>query len=59
MTEHTSIHEKMNRVETIIERLESGDVSLEEAQALHQEGKELLEELSDTLALGDSEILEQ
>ncbi|PSQ32513.1 exodeoxyribonuclease VII small subunit [Halobacteriales archaeon SW_10_68_16] len=59
MTEETTISEKVDRVETIIETLEDGDVSLERAQELHAEGQALLEELQADLDVGSGEILDQ
>mgnify|MGYP000736428324 FL=1 len=59
MTDNTPISDKVDRIETIIEQLEDGEVSLEEAQELREEGKEILAELEATLDVGDSEIIEQ
>ena len=59
MTENNSIGDKVDRIETIVERLDSGDVSLEEAQKLHKEGQTLLEELQADLDVGDGTIIEQ
>ncbi|MBX0288491.1 exodeoxyribonuclease VII small subunit [Halomicroarcula sp. F28] len=58
MTE-TDIADKTDRIESIIEQLESGDVSLERATELKVEGDELLEELEAELDLGDGEVREQ
>ena len=59
MSDDNPISDKVDRVEAIIEQLEGGKVSLEEAQDLREEGKELLAELEETLAVGDGEIIEQ
>lgn len=59
MTDTTPISDKVDRIETIIEQLEDGEVSLEEAQELREEGKEVLVELEETLEVGDGEIIEQ
>ncbi len=59
MTENTPISDKVDRIETIVERLDSGDVSLEEAQQLHEEGQTLLEELQADLDVGDGTVIEQ
>lgn len=59
MTENNSIGDKVDRIETIVERLDSGDVSLEEAQKLHKEGQTLLEELQADLDVGDGTVIEQ
>ena len=59
MTDTTPISDKVDRIETIIEQLEDGEVSLEEAQELREEGKEVLTDLEETLDVGDGEIIEQ
>ena len=59
MTSDTPVSDKVDRIEAIIEQLEDGEVSLEEAQELRAEGTELLGELEDTLAVGDGEIIEE
>ena len=59
MTNSTPISDKVDRIETIIEQLEDGEVSLEEAQELREEGKEVLTDLEETLEVGDGEIIEQ
>lgn len=53
-----SIAEKTDRLEQIISQLEGDDVSLERANELHAEGKELLEELEAELDVGDGEVIE-
>jgi exodeoxyribonuclease VII small subunit len=58
MTDNTPIGDKVDRIETIIDQLEDGDVSLEQAQELREEGKEILAELEETLDVGDGEIIE-
>jgi len=64
MTQNTPISDKVDRIETIVETLENGDVSLEEATELHEEGQTLLEALQDDPMLemaqslnSDSDIL--
>lgn len=59
MTDNTPISDKVDRIEAIIEQLEDGEISLEEAQELRDEGKKILAELEETLAVGDGEIIEQ
>jgi len=59
MTDNSPINDKVDRIETIIEQLEDGEVSLEEAQELREEGKEVLAELEETLEIGDGEIIER
>lgn len=56
MTDNTSISEKVDRVKTIIETLEDGDVSLERAQTLRDEGETLLEELRADLDVSEGEV---
>lgn len=58
MTQETPISDKVDRIETIVERLENGDVSLEEAEELHEEGQTLLEALQEDLDVGDGNVLE-
>jgi len=59
MTDNTPISDKVDRIEAIIEQLEDGDISLEEAQELREEGEKILADLEETLAVGDGEIIEQ
>jgi exodeoxyribonuclease VII small subunit len=55
----TAIGEKTDRIESIIEQLEAGEVPLERATELKEEGDELLEELESELDLGDGDVREQ
>jgi len=55
----TDIADKTDRIETIIKQLEAGDISLERATELKEEGEDLLEELEAELDLGDGEVREQ
>lgn len=50
------IAQKRERLETIIDQLEDGEVSLERAKELHTEGKELIQELETDLDLGDGAV---
>ena len=59
MTQNTPISDKVNRIETIVETLEKGNVSLEEAEELHIEGQAVLEALQDDLDVGDGIVIEQ
>jgi len=59
MTDTTPSSDKVDRIETVIEQLEDGEVSLEEAQELREEGKEVLIALEETLEVGDGEIIDQ
>lgn len=59
MTEtRPDIDAKVSRVEEIIDRLETGDISLQEAKDLREEGRGLLAELETDLDLGDGEVSE-
>ncbi len=53
-----SISEKTERLEEIIAQLEDGEVSLERANELHNEGTHLLEELEKELDIGEGEVVE-
>jgi len=55
----TDIAETTDRIESIIEQLEAGEVSLERATELKEEGDELLAELEAELDIGNGEIREQ
>lgn len=59
LSDDASISDYVDRLETIIEQLEDGEVSLERAQELRTEGETLLDHLEETLDIGDGEILEQ
>jgi exodeoxyribonuclease VII small subunit len=54
-----SIAEKQQRLETIITQLEDGELSLDRAKALHDEGTALLADLKQELDLGNGEITER
>lgn len=54
-----SIAEYQQRLDTIIEQLEDGTVSLERAQTLHTEGTALIEVLEDELVLREDTVTEQ
>jgi len=54
-----SISDKTDRLESIIEQLEDGEVSLERANDLHEEGKELLAELEAQLDVGDGNVVDR
>lgn len=53
------IGEKMDRIREIVTRLEAGDVSLERAKELRDEGKRLLADVEDDLDLGEASVLER
>jgi len=54
-----SIGEKTERLEEIIAQLEDGEVSLERANELHEEGQKLIDELQGQLDIGDGEVMER
>lgn len=54
----TPISEKVDRIEEIIETLESGEVSLERARTLHEEGQSLVEDLEMDLDVGEGTVLD-
>lgn len=56
MTHDTEISEHVDRIETIIERMESGDVELAEAKALLDEGRERIDRLEEALDVGTGDI---
>lgn len=54
-----SITAKTDRLEEIIEQLETGEVSLAQAKELHDEGEAVLDELRDELDVADGEVIDQ
>lgn len=58
MSESDDIQSKINRVETIAERLEKGEVDLKTAKDLREEADEHLRDLREQLDVGDGEIIE-
>lgn len=50
---------KMDRIREIITQLEDGEVSLERAKELRDEGKELLADVEGHLDLGDASVIER
>ncbi|MDG5775269.1 exodeoxyribonuclease VII small subunit [Haloarculaceae archaeon H-GB11] len=53
------IAEKMSRIRAIISQLEDGEVSLERAKALRDEGKDLLATVEGDLDPGDASVIER
>lgn len=53
-----TIERRVERIETIIEQLESADVSLGEARELRDEAKTLLEDVQADLDVGDGTVEE-
>ncbi|WP_252697908.1 exodeoxyribonuclease VII small subunit [Natronosalvus vescus] len=54
--QEVSIGEQTARLEEIITTLEDGEVSLERAQQLHEEGQTILARLEDDLEVGDGTV---
>ena len=57
MAHDTKIDEKMNRIETLIDQLETGDLSITNAEQLHDEGQQLIDECRTLITQGDGEII--
>lgn len=53
------IGETMDRIREIIAQLEDGEVSLERAKELRDEGKELLADVEEELDFGDASVIER
>ncbi|MFB6197731.1 MAG: exodeoxyribonuclease VII small subunit [Halobacteriaceae archaeon] len=58
MAKDPDISGRMDRVEEIIEQLDTDEVSLDEGQELHGEGQQLLTEIRDLLHDSEGEIIE-
>lgn len=58
MSDSEDIQAKIDRLETIAEMLENGEMDLATAKELRQEADKHLEELRDQLDVGDGEIIE-
>jgi len=58
MAKQDEIESRIERVKEIIERLDSGEASSEEADQLFEEGQEKLDEVRDILHRGGGEIIE-
>jgi exodeoxyribonuclease VII small subunit len=54
-----AIEARVDRVETIIERLETEDLSLADATRLRAEAEQLLAELDSSLDLGEGSVVER
>jgi exodeoxyribonuclease VII small subunit len=57
MAHDTEITEKMNRIEEVIDQLEADDLSIANAERLHDEGQQLLDECRTLITQGDGEII--
>lgn len=58
MSDSDDIQSKIDRLETIAERLENGEVDLATAKDLREEADDHLQELRNELDVGDGEIVE-
>lgn len=54
-----SISEKMDRVHEIIDTIEAGELSLERAKQLRDEGRAIIDSVEEDLDLGSGDVLEQ
>ena len=55
----SDIGQKMNRIQEIIAQIEDGEISLDRAKQLRDEGKELLRDVEEQLDLGDASVIER
>ncbi|TKX87631.1 exodeoxyribonuclease VII small subunit [Halorubrum sp. SS5] len=58
MAKDSDIKSRMNRLEEIIEQLDTDECDLNEGAELHEEGQELLTEVREILNRGDGEVVE-
>ena len=58
MTKDSEIHDRLSRVEEIIEQLDADECDLDEGTELHEEGEELLAEVREILDEGSGEVVE-
>ena len=58
MANDSEIHDRLSRVEEIIEQLDADECDPEEGTRLHEEGQELLAEVREVLAIGSGEVVE-
>jgi exodeoxyribonuclease VII small subunit len=54
----SEIHDRLSRVQEIIEQLDTNEGDLEEGTRLHEEGQELLAEVREILDEGSGNIVE-
>ena len=52
------LNERLDRVEAIIERLESGEPSQAEGERLFEEGRQTLDEIRKIIDRGEGEVVE-
>ncbi|WP_323677290.1 exodeoxyribonuclease VII small subunit [Halorubellus sp. PRR65] len=58
MANDSEIHDRLSRVEEIIEQLDADECDLDEGIRLHEEGQELLAEVREILDNGCGEVME-
>ena len=58
MANDQEIHDRLSRVEEIIEQLDADECDLEESTRVHEEGQELLAEVREILDNGRGEVVE-
>ena len=58
MAKDPDIHDRLSRVEEIIEQLNTDECNLDEGTALHEEGQQLLDEVRSLLDDGSGDIVE-
>lgn len=59
MVHDTDINQKMNRIEELIAQLEAGDLSINHAERLHEEGHQHIDDIRTLITQGDGEIIER
>jgi len=58
VSKDAEIHDRVSRVEEIIEQLDADECDLDEGTALHEESEELLAEVREILDEGNGEVVE-
>jgi exodeoxyribonuclease VII small subunit len=58
MAKDPDIKRRMDRVEEIIDQLDTDEVSLEDGRELYDEGQELLAEIRERLQEGNGQVIE-
>ena len=58
MANDSVIHDRLSRVEEIIEQLDADECDIEEGARLHDEGQELLAEVREILDEGSGDVVE-
>lgn len=56
MTRDDEISDHVDRIETIIDRLDAGDIDLAEAKTLLEEGRDRLDRLEEALDVGTGDV---